>query len=313
MQAPEFWRHDGVLARLLVPLGALYACATARRLAQPGWCAPVPVLCIGNAGAGGSGKTTVALDLGARLIARGQRVAFLTRGYKGTLRGPVRVDPARHGAAAAGDEALLLACLAPTWLGADRAASARLAIAEGAGVLVMDDGLQNPTLAKTLSLLVIDGAVGFGNRRVIPAGPLREPIVAAAARCAAVVLIGDDATGALAYLPPGLPVLRATLVSEPPPPGPLVAFAGIGRPEKFRQTLEAAGAVLRGWHSFPDHHPYREAELRPILAEAVGATVVTTPKDLVRVPEALRSAITPVGVRLDWADSPAPLLDRLYQ
>ena len=311
MHAPEFWRHDGWLPCLLSPLGALYSAATARRMARPGWRAPIPVLCLGNPGMGGTGKTTLALDLGARLAARGRRVAFLTRGHGGGLRGPLRVDPAAHGAAEVGDEALLLAAQSATYLGADRAATARLAIADGADVLVMDDGLQNPSLAKTLSLLLVDGAAGFGNGRVIPAGPLREPVVSAASRCTAAVLIGDDTTGARAALPPGLPVLRARLISAPPPPGPLVAFAGIGRPEKFRETLQAAGAPVLRLHAFPDHHPYREAELRRILDAAGHATVVTTPKDMVRVPPALHARITPVGVRLDWTDPPDPVLDRL--
>jgi tetraacyldisaccharide 4'-kinase len=311
MHAPEFWRRDGWLPRLLAPLGALYAAATARRVARPGWRAPVPVLCLGNPGVGGTGKTTLALDLATRLAARGHRVAFLTRGHGGRLRGPLRVDLATHTAAEVGDEALLLAAQAATYLGTDRAATARLAIGDGATVLVMDDGLQNPTLEKTLSLLLVDGAAGFGNGRVIPAGPLREPVAAAAARCTAAVLIGEDATHAFAALPAGMPVLRAHLVSDPPPPGPLVAFVGIGRPEKFRETLQAAGATVLRLHAFPDHHPYRGPELRRILAEAGPATVVTTPKDMVRVPPALRDRIVPVGVRLDWTDSPDPLLDLL--
>jgi tetraacyldisaccharide 4'-kinase len=309
MRAPEFWQHDGLLPRLLSPLGALYAAATARRVARPGWRAPVPVLCIGNPGAGGTGKTTVALDLAARLRARGHRPAFLTRGYGASLPGPLQVDPTRHTAAEVGDEPLLLAAEAPTFLGPDRAVTARLAVEQGATLLLMDDGLQNPSLEKTLSLMLIDGAAGFGNGRVIPAGPLREPVAAAAARCAAAVLIGADTTRALARLPPTLPVLRARLVSAPPPPGPLLAFAGIGRPEKFRETLEAAGATVTRLVPFPDHHPYTEADLQPLLAS--GATLVTTPKDMVRIPPALRPRITPVGVRLAWLDSPHPLLDRL--
>ena len=309
MRAPEFWQRDGWLPRLLSPLGALYAAATARRVAQPGWRAPVPVLCIGNPGAGGTGKTTVALDLAARLQARGHRPAFLTRGYGARLRGPLQVDPARHTAAEVGDEPLLLAAVAPTFLGPDRAATARLALAQDTTILLMDDGLQNPTLEKTLSLMLIDGAAGFGNGRVIPAGPLREPVPVAAARCAAAILIGPDTTRALAQLPPALPVLRARLVSDPPPPGPLLAFAGIGRPEKFRETLQAAGATVSRLIPFPDHHPYTEADLRPLLA--TGATLVTTPKDMVRIPPALRPGIIAVGVRLAWLDSPHPLLDRL--
>lgn len=311
MRAPEFWQRDGTLPRLLAPLAALYAAGTALRRLRPGWEAPVPVVCIGNASVGGTGKTTVALDLGAQFIARGYRVAFLTRGYRGGLTGPLRVDRLRHNAAEVGDEALLLAATANTYLGANRATTARMAIDQGANMLVMDDGLQNPTLRKTLSLLVIDGAAGFGNRRVIPAGPLRESIRSAAARSNAALLIGPDSTGALALLPPSLMVLRAHLVSAPPPPGPLVAFAGIGRPEKFRETLEAAGGQVRALHPFPDHHPYTEADLRPILAAATRATVVTTPKDMVRVPAALRAEMTAVAVRLEWDTPPDPFLDQV--
>jgi tetraacyldisaccharide 4'-kinase len=308
VRAPGFWRRDGLLPALLAPLGALYGAITTRRAARPGWLAPVPVICCGNASAGGSGKTTLALDLGARLAARGLAVAFLTRGYGGRESGRVTGDDA----ARFGDEALLLAATAPTYAGADRAAGARLAVADGAQVLVMDDGLQNPSLAKTLSLLVIDGEQGFGNGRMIPAGPLRETVSAAARRCGAAVLIGEDRTGALAQLPPGLPVLRATLRAGPVQvAGPVLAFAGIGRPEKFAETLRAAGVTLTGLRGFPDHHRYRAAELQALRdqATALGARLVTTPKDAVRLPAALRQEIAVVGVALDWADPAA--LERL--
>jgi tetraacyldisaccharide 4'-kinase len=214
----------------------------------------------------------------------------------------------RHGAAEVGDEPLLLARVAPTWVAADRAAGARAAIAAGARVLVMDDGLQNPTLAKDMSLLVIDGASGFGTGRVIPAGPLREPIAAAAARCAAAVLIGQDATGALALLPQTLPVLRARLVPGPRAAAlsgrPVFAFAGIALPGKFHATLMECGAVVVGSRDFPDHHPYTEAELRQVLEEAarLKAIAVTTPKDAVRLPYSLHDRVEVVDVRLAWDD-----------
>lgn len=313
MRAPEFWSGGGGLAPILLsPFAALYAAATARRMARPGWRAPVPVVCCGNATAGGAGKTTLALDIGQRLMNRGIGVHFLTRGYGGRLKGPVRVDPARHESTDVGDEALLLAARAPTWVGADRAAAARAAIAAGAQALVMDDGLQNPTLEKDLSLLVIDGAYGFGNGRVIPAGPLREPVAAAAARCQAAVLVGEDEAGALAQLPPGLPVLRARLV-----PGPeaaalagqtVFAFCGIASPRKFFATLAEAGAVIAGRAAFADHYPYDEAEIRALLEEAerLRAIPVTTRKDAVRIPPALRGRITVVTVGLEW-DNPAAI------
>ena len=308
MRAPEFWQHDGLWAAVLAPAGALYAAATARRVARPGWLAPVPVICCGNATAGGAGKTTLALELGARLRDRG--VAFLTRGHGGRVRAVHRVDPSRDTAAEVGDEALLLAECAPTWVAADRAAGARAAVAAGAGVLVMDDGLQNPTLAKDLGLLVIDGATGFGNGRVIPAGPLREPVAAAAARCGAAVLIGEDRRSARTALPPGLAVLRARL--EQTGIADLVgrrvfAFAGIGIPEKFFAGLRAAGIVLAGHAAFPDHHPYSAAEAAGLLARAgaEGAVPVTTPKDAVRLPAGLRARLRVAGVRLVWDDPDA--------
>lgn len=310
MKAPGFWDRDGALPWLLSPLAALYAAATARRVARLGWRAPVPVLCCGNASAGGTGKTTLALDLGARLIARGHAPAFLTRGYGGSARAPRPIRP-DDAAEAAGDEPLLLAACAPTYAGGDRTATARLAIADGATALVLDDGLQNPGLAKDLSILVIDGEAGFGNGRVIPAGPLREPVAAAAARCQAALLIGPDRHGALAVLPPALPVLRATL--HPPPEASdlagqrVMAFAGIGRPEKFFATLAETGATIAARRPFPDHHRYSAAELGALLDTAgrLRALPVTTPKDWVRLPAALRPRIRAVGVALAWQDPAA--------
>lgn len=302
---PGFWRRDGMLPRLLSPLGAITAAVTARRMARPGWHAPVPVICCGNVTVGGAGKTTLALDLGQRLLARGRRAHFLLRGYGGTVRGTHRVGP-EDTATAVGDEALLLAAVAPTWIGGDRAASAQAAVAEGAQILLMDDGLQNPDLNKDLSLLVIDAAAGFGNGRVLPAGPLREPLAAAAARCHAAVVIGR---GSIEPLP--LPMLRASLC-----PGReaarlagrrVLAFAGIGRPDKFFTMLRDAGIVVVAAVPFPDHHRFSDAELRRLLDEAarLDATPVTTPKDAVRLPAAYRDRISVVGVSLAWDDAAA--------
>ncbi len=268
----------------------------------------MPVVCCGNASVGGSGKTTLALDLGARLRARGHRIAFLTRGFGGQATHGLRVLPS-HTAVDVGDEALLLAAEAPTYVDADRAASARAAIADGADRLVMDDGLQNPTLLKTLSLLVIDGAAGFGNRRVLPAGPLREPVAAAMARCAASVLIGPDETGVLEVLPNGKPVLRARLVSRFTPGlaggKAVVAFAAIGRPDKFFASLSAAGAVVVSRHGFPDHHRFSPDELRSLsdTAERLDAVLVTTPKDAMRLPSDFAGRAVVVGVDLIWEDA----------
>jgi tetraacyldisaccharide 4'-kinase len=320
MRAPGFWTGGGGIAPLLLsPFSALYAGATARRMARRGWASPVPVICCGNATAGGAGKTTVARDLGMRLADRGVAAHFLLRGYGGSMKGPLRVDPDTHDSTQVGDEALLLAELRPTWISADRGAGGQAAVAAGAQAIVMDDGLQNPTLEKDLSLLVIDGNFGFGNGRVIPAGPLREPVLRAAERCQAAVLIGKDETGALARLPPSLPVLRARLAAGPEAAmlagQPVLAFCGIANPQKFFATLQEAGAVVAGRVPFADHYPYDEGDLKDLLdqAEALRALPVTTKKDFVRIPPQFRSRVTVVTVTLAWEEPAAieSLLDPL--
>jgi tetraacyldisaccharide 4'-kinase len=303
MMAPAFWSHDGLLARALSPLSAVGSALTARRVARPGWVAPIPVVCCGNVTVGGAGKTTLVLDLARRLSGRG--VHILLRGYGGASRGIHRVTP-DDPVSLVGDEALLLAQVAPTWTSADRAATAQAAIRAGAKILLMDDGLQNPTLAKTNSILVIDGRTGFGNGRVLPAGPLREPVTAAAARCQAAVLIGADLTGAASRLPPHLPILTADLVQDPSIAAlagrKIVAFAGIALPDKFFDPLRRAGAILAATRPFPDHHAYTARELDILLREARGhqATLVTTPKDAVRLSPAIRAQVTVIGVGLEW-------------
>ena len=311
MKPPGCWRTGGMLADVLSPLQAITEIATATRLARPGWRAPVPVICCGNATVGGAGKTPLALDLLHRLHAQGIAAHALTRGHGGRLRGPLHVDAAYHTADDVGDEALLLAEAAPVWIGADRGATARVAVAEGAQALVLDDGLQNPTLEKTASLLVIDGGQGFGNGRLLPAGPLREPVAVAAARCVAAVLIGPDSTGALDALPASLPVLRARLV---PSAGMraltgerVLAFAGIGRPEKFFATLRDVGACLAGTVPFPDHHRFSPGDLRRLrqAADRANARLVTTAKDHVRLPVADRAGVVRADVALEWQDEAA--------
>ncbi len=316
-QAPAFWRRDGLVPGLLSPLSVLTRIMTARRVDRPGFRASVPVICCGNVTVGGAGKTTLAIDLAQRLVARGRSVHVLLRGYGGSARGVRRVG-AGDTADLVGDEALLAAAVAPTWTGADRGATARAAIAAGADVLLMDDGLQNPSLRKDLSLLVIDGATGFGNARLLPAGPLREDVAAAASRCQAAVLIGDDATGALRRLPATLPVLRARLVQDAAIADlrgrRVLAFAGIAHPAKFFAPLAEAGADLVATVPFPDHHKFTRPEIERLLARsaASGAIAVTTPKDAVRLPPDLRARVTVIGVGLAWDDPGAldALLDR---
>lgn len=313
---PDFWARPGLVSTLLQPLAWGYAASSAARIAwtRP-WRAAVKVICIGNLVVGGAGKTPVALSLAARLSASGRAPHILSRGYGGRLEGPVRVDPARHQADDVGDEPLLLAASAPTWVARDRRAGAEAAISAGAKLLLLDDGHQNPRLAKDLSLLVVDGEYGFGNGSVLPAGPLREPIAAGLARAQAVVLLGEDRAG-IAPLLAGRPLLRARLVPEHAAGfagRSIVAFAGIGRPAKFFATLEGCGAQLVARHGFPDHHPYREAELRRLQqeADASRALLVTTAKDAVRLPPSWRARIAVLRVAIAWEDERA--LDALLE
>lgn len=311
MMATGFWRKDGLLPALLSPAARCFAAGgwIRRRIVAPRSVA-APVICVGNLVAGGAGKTPVAAALAERLLAHGKAPHFLSRGYGGRERGPLRVDPARHTAADVGDEPLLLARTAPAWIARDRAAGAEAAVRAGAGVVVMDDGFQNHRLRKDLSLLVVDGGYGFGNGRVMPAGPLREPLAAGLARADAVVLMEPDECGVAAMLPASLPILRASL--QPIAPASLagrrvLAFAGIARPEKFFATLEAMGCRIAGQRAFPDHHPYGEREIAALIAEArrADAIPVTTEKDAVRLPATLRSGIETLPVAVRWRDEGA--------
>lgn len=326
MRAPDFWqRRRDWRSLLLSPAATAYGWAARcrARSVQP-WTATVPVICIGNLVAGGAGKTPVALSVMAMLQRQGIAAHFLTRGHGGKLIGPVRVDPGAHDAADVGDEPLLLAEAAPTWVAGDRVAGAQAAIAAGARAIVMDDGFQNPSLAKSLSLIVVDGGYGFGNGLLLPAGPLRETVAEGLAHAQAVVLIGEDRTSAAAQVGNALPILHARLTPAPgsDPGGTdlsgrrVLAFAGIGRPEKFFESLREAGAEIAESKLFPDHHPYSAAEIDAILqqARAAGLLPVTTRKDWVRLPPDRRDGIAVLDITLTWQDEAAltALLDGLF-
>ncbi|SDD81377.1 tetraacyldisaccharide 4'-kinase [Rhodospira trueperi] len=311
MRAPEFWMRDGPAGRFLEPVGLLYGWATARRLRRgTPLRLPVPVICVGNLVAGGAGKTPVVADLAHRLRREhGLDAAVLSRGHGGTARGPLRVDPARHDAATVGDEPLMLAREGlPVWIARDRAEGGRAAVAHGAKVIVMDDGFQNPALEKDVSLVVVDGGRGFGNGRLIPAGPLREPVPIGLSRADAVVLMGRDTAGVGRVVPSHLPILGARII-----PGPrvealvgqrVVAFAGIGDPGKFFAMLRNAGCDVVATHPFADHHPYQPTDIQPILDEAfgLGAVPLTTAKDAARLPDDQRQQVDVADVTLVWED-----------
>jgi tetraacyldisaccharide 4'-kinase len=293
MRAPAFWwKAPGLASAALAPFGAIYGAVTGARLKQRGARAGVPVICIGDPTVGGAGKTPAAIAVAELLLEADETPFFVTRGYGGREAGPLRLDP-KHGAADVGDEPLLLATVAPVVVSADRVAGAKLAAQSGASVIVLDDGFQNSTLVKDLSLLVIDGASGVGNGLVFPAGPLRAPLDAQIERAQGIVLIGAGKAGgeiarqAATY---GKPVLRARLTPEPESAAEIkgkhvLAYAGIGRPAKFFATLETIGCDIAERREFPDHHPYSENDARELLGMAKGRklTLVTTAKDHARM------------------------------
>ncbi|MCY4181200.1 MAG: tetraacyldisaccharide 4'-kinase [Litoreibacter sp.] len=325
MRTPAFWyQPKGVRARLLSPLGAIYAAGTARRLKNGSpFKLDIPVICVGNINAGGTGKTPTTIAIAEHLIARGMTPHIVSRGYGGSLEGPVRVDERKHKASEVGDEPLLLSAFAPVWVAKDRAAGARAAADAGAEMILLDDGHQNPALHKDISIVVADAVRGFGNGCVLPAGPLREPVAAGLARANALLTIGtrkaQDRFAGLNSFPDDLPHLKGQL--HPLQTGMdwdglrVFAFAGIGMPEKSFATLRGLGADLVGQEGLDDHQPFSDALLTRLANQAasLGAQLVTTEKDAVRLPASFRSQVLTVPVRLqieDWSALDA-LLDTL--
>ena len=314
MRAPSFWtirygRDAAPILRLLLsPLGALYGASVARRIAQASPVAlPVPVISIGNLTAGGTGKTPFSETLRALLaeLLAGP-IGIVSRGYGGSLEGPLAVDPHVHGAGEVGDEPLMLAQGGPVFVGRDRAEAGKLAAQSGMKALILDDGHQNPALAKTTSLVVVDGQTGFGNGHLIPAGPLREKPAIGLARADAIILMGPASEDTLEDIG-GFkgPIFHASLKAKPTAiEGPVLGFCGIGRPEKFDATLRGLGLNVVDLYPFADHHPYRADELARLEADAraAGATLVTTEKDFVRLPPDFAAKVRVVAIEAVLAD-----------
>jgi tetraacyldisaccharide 4'-kinase len=319
MREPGFWhRPSSWKSHLLRPLAALYGAVAAQRLHRQGFDAGIPVLCVGNYHVGGAGKTPTVLALANALRALGERPVVLSRGYGGRLRGPVMVDPARHLAADVGDEPLMMAQQVPVAVSRNRVDGVALAKSRRASVILMDDGFQNPSVAKDASLIVIDSERGLGNGRVLPAGPLRAPLKPQLARTDALVVVGGGSAGAevaTAVAANGGQVFTAHLKPDEKSVAALsgkrlLAFAGIGDPARFFRTLRASGLEIVREHAFADHHVFTESDLDALLADARRdqLTLVTTEKDLARLrggaePPAFGSEIVALAVTLEFADT----------
>lgn len=314
MKAPHFWSHGldprsreaAPLTRaLLTPISKLYTWGIRRKLrrAVPVSVA-VPIICVGNVTVGGVGKTPIVKALRQHLLNSGIRAASLSRGHGGSEAGPLRVDLAAHTASDVGDEPLMLATTGESWIGKDRLAAANAMIGDGVQVIVMDDGMQNPALEKDLTLMVIDAAAPFGNGHVLPKGPLREPVSDGVARADAVILMGSSLSESFAA-GVGKPVYRAALTPDGRVPvGPLVAFAGIGRPQKFFDGLTGAGAKLAEAVSYNDHYVYTSSDLKFLhaLARTHDARLVTTEKDYARLPASSREGILAFPVSAKFSE-----------
>lgn len=317
MNPPDFWwsapDRAGWQATALTPLTWVWtAAASVRQTMTTPTVVAAPVICIGNLTVGGAGKTPMVSALARRLMDRGANPAVVSRGYGGSISGPHRVDPATDRYTQVGDEPLMLAAVVPVWVARDRVAGAQAAIRGGADVILLDDGFQNPHLHKDASILMVDAGQGFGNGRVVPAGPLRETVPVGLARADVTVIVGAEADRelvlqrwpALGDKPLGFGRLEVVETGLPLTDGPILAFAGIGRPEKFFATLRGLGAELVATQAFPDHYPYPEQIIRRLIADAVAqnAMLVTTEKDAVRLPPDLRQEVMTVQVTLELED-----------
>jgi tetraacyldisaccharide 4'-kinase len=332
MREPAFWhRPSSWIARWLMPLGAVYGLVAGWRLQREGFDAGIPVLCVGNYHVGGAGKTQTVLALVKILRDLGETPVVLSRGYGGRLRGPIKVDPGRHAAADVGDEPLMLARTVPVVVARDRVDGVALARSQAATVILMDDGFQNPAIAKDASLIVIDSDRGLGNGRVLPAGPLRAPLPPQLDRTDALVVVGDGAAAeavAAAVAARSRPVLSAHLKPDEASVASLsgkrvLAFAGIGDPARFFRTLRASGVAVAAERAFADHHPFSQSEIDTLIAEAKrdALTLVTTEKDMARLrtagglPDWARDVV-PFAVTLEFADAAGLrkfVADRLFK
>lgn len=317
-KSPDFWWHKSWFAKVLYPLSLLYylVFSLKKMLARP-YEARVPVICVGNIIVGGAGKTPVAIALAKILKTKGINVAFVSRGYGGREKGPLKVEPAKHNYMAVGDEAMLLARYGQVYIAKNRYQAVQAAQNDGAEVIIMDDGLQNFTVHKDYKILVLDGGTGLGNGYLLPAGPLREKFADLQSEIDLVVILGEDKVGIRTWLPNNIQVVTARVKADPGatlPNHKLVAFAGIGLPEKFWEIIRGMGGHIIATKIFPDHYQYKDKDIRMLedLAYRHDAALITTEKDIVRINKAGEVAVLPVMVAWDDPELVKQILCNIY-
>lgn len=309
MRAPGFWRHDSVLAELLLPFSVMYFLLLKLRLSLIKQSSvKAKVICLGNITAGGAGKTPSAMAIATILKKQKKKFAFISKGYGGRTKKPTKVNHKKHSANEVGDEPLLLSRVGPCWVGKSRVETAKAAIKDGARILILDDGLQDPSLKKDLSVLVVDGNYGFGNKFIMPAGPLRGHLTDTIKSCDVVLFIGNDSSDTIAVIRKHRKnIIRADLRPKKSINKNLsyLAFAGIGNPEKFSDTLQKLGAEIKMAIAYPDHHSYTIPDIKYLKKQAreLGATLVTTEKDMVKIPHEMQDDIVVVPVELSFRNN----------
>ncbi|MBP9753023.1 MAG: tetraacyldisaccharide 4'-kinase [Proteobacteria bacterium] len=304
-KAPKFWNSDSLLSKLLAPFSYLYLFLVYinKKNIEPVKLS-VPVICVGNLVMGGAGKTPTVIALVEMLKKMGENPHIISRGYGAIVKGLKKVDPKWHHYLQVGDEPLMLSKVAPTWVCPNRVKAAKAAIADGATIIVMDDGFQNNSLIKDFNVLVVDAYQRFGNKKVFPSGPLREPLNDGLIRADIVVLVGDEKPKDLVYIKN---VLQARFKAKTLPEKPherVIAFAGLGYPEKFKVSLLNAGYKVVDFVTYPDHFPYTITEMEKLLkkAQSKKAKLITTSKDAIRVPAHYKEKIDVFKINLEFDD-----------